>query len=121
MEKAKDFVLFVIIAVLVLTLYNILPTLFFYSKPLKAPIDAPRSEQVASSILDRVNQLESDSKEWLVSFSHLLGIKSLSIDLVPSNTGLFQVSFKNEHDAALFQRFLPRVVLLFLFSVCSLN
>lgn len=108
MEKQKRWQFYLIIAVLVLTLYNILPTLFYYSKSLNAPIDAPRAQAVASSIVGRVNDLERDSKEWIASFSHLLGIKPLSIDLLPSNTGQFQVSFKNEQDAALFRRFLPR-------------
>lgn len=108
MEKQKRWQFYLIIAVLVLTLYNILPTIFFYSKPLSAPIDAPRAEQVASAIIDRVNQLEIESKEWLASFCRLLGIKPISIDLVTTNTGLIQVSFKDEQDAALFKRFLSR-------------
>ncbi len=108
MEKQKRWQLYLIIAVLVLTLYNILPTIFYYSNPLTAPIDARRAEQVSSSIIDRVNQLEVESKEWLASFSRLLGIKPTSIDLDPSNTALIQVSFKSEQDAALFKRFLPR-------------
>ena len=53
-------------------------------------------------------RLEVESKEWLASFCRLLGIKPTSIDLVTTNTGLIQVSFKNEQDAALFKRFLPR-------------
>lgn len=108
MEKQKRWQFYIIIAVLVLTLYNILPTIFFYSKPLSDPIDAPRAEQVASTIISRVNQLEGESKEWLASFCRLLGIKPASIDLDTTNTGLIQVTFKNENDAALFKRFLPR-------------
>ncbi len=108
MDKQKRWQFYLIIAVLVLTLYNILPTLFFYSKPLQDPIDAPKAQKVASGIMDRVNQLEGDSKEWLHSFSHLLGIAPLSIDLVPTNTALFDLAFKNEQEATLFKRFLPR-------------
>ncbi len=107
MEKQKRWQLYLIIAVLVLTLYNILPTIFYYSKPLHAPIDAPKAEQVASSIINRVNDLEVESKSWLASFCKLLGIKPLSIDLDPNNASLIQVSFKNEQDATKFQRFLP--------------
>ena len=108
MEKQKRWQFYLIIAVLILTLYNILPTIFFYSKPLTAPIDAPRAGQVASSIIDRVDQLEYDSKDWLASFSKLIGVKPASIDLVTTNPGLIQVSFKNEKDAAMFKRFLPK-------------
>jgi len=108
MEKQKRWQFYLIIAVLVLTLYNILPTIFYYSKPLNEPIDAPRAEKVASSIMTRVNDLAGDSKEWLYSFNDMLGIKPISIDLDPSNAGLIQIAFKNEKDAELFNRFLPR-------------
>ncbi|MFI5344187.1 MAG: protein translocase subunit SecD, partial [Chlamydiales bacterium] len=108
MEKQKRWQFYLIVAVLVLTLYNILPTIFFYSKPLQSPIDAPRAEKISTSIMDRVNNLAEDSKQWLYSFTHLIGVKPISVDLDPSNSGLIQVAFKNEDDAALFKRFLPR-------------
>lgn len=108
MEKQKPWQFYLILAVLVLTLYNILPTIFYYTKPLKSPIDAARSEEVAVGVMNRVNQLEEDSKAWLSSFSHLLGIKPISIDLDPNNSSLFNLSFKSEQDAALFKKFLPR-------------
>lgn len=121
MEKQKRWQFYLIVAVLVLTLYNILPTIFYYSKPLKAPIDAPRAEVVASSVMDRVNHLAVDSKEWLHSFTHMLGLKPISIDLDPANTGLIQVAFKNENDAALFKRFLARAGNLIPFLPAQLN
>ncbi|MBA2368841.1 MAG: protein translocase subunit SecD [Candidatus Protochlamydia sp.] len=108
MEKQKRWQFYLIVAVLIITLYNILPTLFFYSQPLKSPIDAPRAEKVASGIVDRVNEVEEDSREWLYSFSKLLGIKPTSIDLMTTNSGMFQVSFKNEQDAETFKQFLPK-------------
>ncbi len=121
MEKQKRWQFYLIIAVLVLTLYNILPTIFFYSKPLSAPIDSPKAEHVASAIIERVNQLEVESKEWLASFCRLLGIKPISIDLVTANTGLIQVSFKDENDTALFKRFLPRAGALISFVPAQLE
>ena len=107
MEKQKRWQFYLIVAVLVLTLYNILPTLFFYAQPLKSPIDQRKAQEVSTGVIDRVNQLSVDSKEWLASFCRLLDIKPVSIDLDPANTGLIQVSFKNEQDANLFKRFLP--------------
>ena len=108
MEKQKRWQFYLIIAVLVLTLYNILPTLFYYANPLKSPVDKPRAENVAATVVDRVNTVETDSKEWLQSFCRLLGIKPVSIELTSANQGLFQLVFNNEQDAALFKRFLPR-------------
>jgi SecD/SecF fusion protein len=107
MEKQKRWQFYLILAVLVLTLYNILPTLFYYSNPLRSPIDAPRAENVAHAIVERVNAVEDESVAWLHSFNHLLGIKPSKIEIAPKNPGLIQVAFQNEQDAALFKRFLP--------------
>jgi len=62
MEKQKRWQLVLIVAVIVITFYNILPTIFYYTKPLKEPINAPKAEQVAQQIAQRVNSLEEDSK-----------------------------------------------------------
>ncbi len=108
MDKRKRWQFYLIIAVFALTLYNILPTIFYYTKPLKSPVDAKRAEQVASNIIERVNSLEGESKEWLASFSKLLGIKPTAINLKENDPGLIEVTFKTSQDAQLFQRFLPR-------------
>ncbi|PJD96096.1 MAG: protein translocase subunit SecDF [Parachlamydia sp.] len=108
MEKQKRWQLYLIIAVLVLTLYNILPTIFYYSKPLSSPIDEKRAQEVALSIVDRVNSLENESKAWLGSFNKLLGVKPEYIELNAEDPRLFRVGFKNTHDAELFKKFLPQ-------------
>lgn len=107
MEKQKPWQFYLIIAVLVITLYNILPTLFYYSKPLRSPIDAPRANEVALQSIDRVHHLEGDATAWLASFNKLLGIKATSIQLLPDDPELIQVTFKDPQDAATFSRFLP--------------
>lgn len=121
MEKQKRWQLYLIIAVLALTLYNILPTVFYYSKPLKSPVDAPRAEAVAVAMVDRVNVLEEDAKDWLKSFCRLLGIKPQSIELHEKNPGLIEVSFKTPEDANLFKRFLPKAGLLISFIPSQLE
>lgn len=121
MEKQKRWQLFLIVAVLVLTLYNILPTIFFYTKPLKEPIDSVRAEQVSLEIVDRVNTLGEDAKEWLSSYTHLLGLKPLSIDRVTTNPGLIQLTFRSEKEAQLFKKFLPQAGLLIPFVPSQLS
>lgn len=108
MEKQKRWQLYLILAVIILTLFNILPTIFYYTKPLKSPIDAPRAQQVAVGIADRVNNLETDAVDWLHSFTKLLGIKPQAIELEATDPRLIGVTFKNAQDASLFKRFLPR-------------
>ena len=108
MEKQKRWQLYLILTVIVLTLYNIFPTIFYYSKPLKSPVDAPRAESIATAIVERVDSLEADSQAWLRSFCKLLGIKPTSVQLKQNDPGLFEVTFANAKDAAVFKSFLPR-------------
>lgn len=108
MEKQKRWQLYLILAVIILTLYNIFPTIIYYSKPLKAPVDQKMAENVAAGIVSRVNSLEDQSKEWLQSFGKLLGAKPVSIQLKSDDPGLFEVTFANAQDADVFKRFLPR-------------
>ncbi len=108
MEKQKRWQLYLILAVIILTLYNILPTIFYYSKPLSAPIDGKRAHEEALSIVSRVNSLEDDAKAWLGSFSKLLGVKPAAIALKENDPQSIEVTFKNSDEASLFKRFLPR-------------
>lgn len=107
MEKQKRWQLYLILAVIILTLFNIMPTIFYYTKPLKDPITAPRAQQVAVGIAERVNALEGNSVDWLHSFTKLLGLKPQSIEL-QKDPRLIEVTFKNNQEASLFKRFLPR-------------
>lgn len=108
MERPKKWHLYLIVGVLLLTLYNILPTVFFYAKPLKAPIDPKRAESVAISIADRVNSLEGETKDWIESFAKLIHVKPLSIQLDPLNAEHVQVKFGDLEHAQLFRKLLPR-------------
>ena len=108
MGKRKRWHFYLILAVIILTFINILPTVIYYSKPLRKPIDETRAKRVATEIIARVNTLESESQTWLKSFCKLLGIKPTKIQLKSDDTSLFEITFKDEHDANLFKRFLPR-------------
>lgn len=108
MEKQKRWQFYLIVAVIALTIYNILPTIFFYSKPLNQPIDATRAETVAHEIVERVNALEDDAKDWIWSFANLIHVKPNSVEFKDHDARLIEVTFKNQNDANLFKRFLSR-------------
>jgi SecD/SecF fusion protein len=108
MEKQKRWQLYLIVAVIILTLYNILPTVFFYSKPLKSPIDEKRSRAIAEQFVDRVNTLEPQAKDWLNSFCSLIKVKPQSIAINPEQPQFVTIQFKNADDANLFRQYLPR-------------
>lgn len=121
MEKQKRWQFYVILAVLVLTLYNILPTVFYYTKPLRSPVDAPRAEQVAETAIQRVNSLEEDSKEWLASFSKLLGVHPSSIATKEGSPGLLVVTFPSSKETNVFRTFLSRAGALIPFTPAQLE
>lgn len=108
MEKQKRWQRILIVAVLVLTVYNILPTLFYYSKSLHKPIDEKRAVQVAHSIADRVNALEGDSLNWLHAYCRQLGLKPQAINFDVKTPQVISLTFKNAEEAQRFRRFLPR-------------
>ncbi len=108
MEKQKRWQFLVIVAVLVLTLYNILPTIIFYSKPLKSPVDEKYAMQIAEQISDRVNGLEKESIEWVNSLANLLNVHPTEVSLNKDDRSVINVNFPNEKEAATFARMLPR-------------
>lgn len=105
MEKQKKWQLFLILAVVALTIYNILPTLFYYIQPLKKSITEVQANQISSQIETRVKNLEKESKEWIGSFCNLIDVKPQSIEIADSN---YVVKFAKSEMAAKFRRFLPR-------------
>lgn len=121
MEKQKRWQFYLILAVLILTLYNILPTIFYYTKPLKSPVDAQKANQISASIVDRVNSLEDDAKEWLHSFSKLLNVHPTSIEIATDNPELIQVAFNSPQEANLFRQFLARAGTLIPFAPAQLD
>lgn len=124
MEKRKRWQKFLIIGVVILTIYNILPTVFFYAKPLKNPIQEQTAVQISSAIIDRINSLEKESIDWLVSFCKLLKIKPQSLVVDQENPEHIILHFKNNEEANKFRKSLPRAGSLISFvpkqlSVCG--
>ena len=108
MKKQKKWQLYLIFVVIALTVYNILPTVFYYTKPLNQPIEEKRADQIAVSISERVNQLEEEAEQWLYSFCNLIKVKPQALALDSRQPQLITVSFKNTEEANLFRTYLPR-------------
>jgi len=108
MDKRKPWQLALIIAVVALTLYNILPTIFFYSNSLKEPIGEKRAEEVAEKIVTRVNNLEEEAVDWLRGFTAHLNLKPVSITPDKQDPQLVMVKFPDANQAAYFKKLLPR-------------
>lgn len=108
MEKQKRWQLFLIIAVILLTVYNILPTVFYYAQPLDKPINKTQASTISSQIIKRTNALEKEALDWLKSFTKLLSVKTTSIALDQTDPQLIHLTFKNASDVTTFKTHLPR-------------
>ena len=94
MEKQKRWQLFLIIAVIFLTVYNILPDSFLLHQTAQKTDRRKRSNEISLAIMDRVDQLEGESVEWLHSFCKNIGIKPLSVVLNPQEPQFVKLTFK---------------------------
>ncbi len=110
-----------ILAVAFLTIYNILPTLFFYAQPLKSSISPAAAEKVAAAIAQRVDSLEEQSIEWLSSYCNGLGIGLRKIAPAAGNFGLLTLDFSKSEEAEKFKRFFPRAGSLIAFAPQQLS
>jgi len=108
MEKRKRWQFTLIFVVILLTIYNILPTVLFYTKPLSEPIGEKRAYEVACQAADRVNNLEPETVSWVKSYNKLLGTKAKSIKVNEQNPELVHLEFTSEQDADTFKKHLPR-------------
>jgi len=108
MEKPKRWSLILVTLVILLTIYNVLPTVLFYTKPLKKSIDEKRAYEVAHRAASRVNHLETETVDWLKSFNKLLSITAQAIHIDKHNPGLVHLKFHSSKEAEKFKQYLPR-------------
>jgi len=121
MQKTKRWQFLLILAVTVLTLYNILPTVFFYTKPLGSPITEPKANTISVQIAERINRLKPESVNWLKSFCKLLKINPEKISTDEVNSENIKLSFSTNRDAKLFSSYLTRAGALIPFVPAQLS
>ena len=116
MEKKKRWQFFVILAVLIWTIYNILPTIIYYSKPLHEPIGRAGAEQIESTIIRRVNQMEEESTSWMDAFCSMVGVKPLDMHVSARDPSIISLEVAKDDDVKKIERFLPRAGTLISFN-----
>jgi SecD/SecF fusion protein len=121
MEKQRKWQFLLILAVVVLTVYNILPTVFYYLKPLKDPVSSAAAEAIAESLVKRLDDLEKGTVDWLHSYCELIRVKPLSVSIDPENRQLALVAFAKEEEARRLRGFLPRAGSLIPFGPAQLS
>lgn len=108
MEKNKRWHFGLIITVIALTLYSILPTVFYYSKPLSIPIDNKQAQEIAHQISDRFRDQSENCKDFIKSYCNELGLKKVTIINDESFKDVIKISFQNENDLNLFKSYFQK-------------
>lgn len=121
MEKLRKGQFILIATVILLTLYNVLPTIIFYSKPLSKPIEAKQAYKIAEQAFARVDNLQDESIDWLKSFTKHLGIKPKAITHSAQLPKLIEVTFFSTDHAKKFKTYLPRAGSLIPFMPAQLS
>lgn len=106
MEQRKPWQFYLIVAVVILTLVNVLPTVIYYAKPLREPVGRERAMHVAHGIVERVNRLQPEAVSWLQAFTKHIGTKPDSIAVAEDDPQLIAVTFNNSADTEKFKRLL---------------
>lgn len=108
MKEKKKWRWPLIFVVIALTIYNILPSIFYYAQPLKSPLTEKMAKNAFSSMDERARALEPESIEWLSSYCDLLQIKPLSIEKDSEVPQLIRLKFTKQEEAARFKSHVAR-------------
>jgi len=105
--KRKKWHYILIFAVTLLTLFNVLPTVIYYAKPLDRPIGSAGALEIAKSAAQRIKQTRADSLEFAKAALRLADVKPTEIKSdLPK--GDIEVHFKEKADAWKFAATLQR-------------
>jgi len=107
MEKQKKWHLYLILAVIAITIYNILPTILYYAQPLKEPISQKQAGKISRQIAQRINESEAETIEWIKGYAKHLGVSVRNIRVFPDSSRLIEVKLASDKDAETLRRFLP--------------
>ncbi|MBI5273438.1 MAG: protein translocase subunit SecD [Chlamydiales bacterium] len=108
MEKVKRWHSYLILGVVLITLYNIFPTILYYSKPLSSQIEESQAKKIAYSAMQRVDNLEQDAIKWVESFASLIHSNVKSVSINQKQPHLITIKCKSIEDANKFRQLLPK-------------
>lgn len=103
MGKNKRWHLGLILAVLGLTFYNVLPTVFYYCKPLSRSINCQDGKKIEQTIQSRIDHTHEAILDWVKAYCKQFGLKIAKISTDANQSGTLILSFHNEEDTEAFK------------------
>ena len=107
MEKKQRWRLLVILSVLFFALYNVLPTVLYYSKPLKNPVDASRALDIAKEVAARLDKENEALIDRINSFGEQSAIPFQSVAIDEKDPSTVVCTLKKKEDLEKAQSLLP--------------
>ena len=108
MEKIKRWHLAVIAAVLGWTLYTILPSIIYYTKPLDQPVDAKQASTIESGIVTRLEDLKQDSIDWVYAFCKMVGVVPKKVVINQNDPGSIDLEVSSDADVGKIRTLFPQ-------------
>ena len=93
--KKKKWHFLLIVSVAAITLYNILPTLFFYAHPIDKAVGGKEASQIAKQITRRLSRQEKETLSWVKGLCSLSNLRPKSIDISAKRPQDIEVVFEN--------------------------
>lgn len=121
MDKKRNWQFFLIGLVIILTIYNIAPTILYYSKPLKKPITKTQAHETTTQIAKRIDSLENESLQWIRSFCTLLNVSPKSLKIDSESPQWIHIQFSKNEEAKIFRKFFPKAGQLIAFHPMQLS
>lgn len=121
MEKQKRWQFFLILSVLLITLYNVAPTIIFYSKPLKKALTEEQGMQEARDMARRWELEKEQSLSWIKSLLRTLKVDAEEVNFDPHDQQIVKVTCKRAEDASLLRAVLPRAGAQIIFPPAQLS
>ena len=97
-------------SVLAFTLYNLLPSVFYYSKPLSDPISFKQASEVLNDWERASLAHEKEISDWITQLSYRLNIPSVTIHKLKECPRTLSLEFSSAEEAALFEKNFPEAI-----------
>ncbi len=97
-------------SVFAFTLYNLLPSVFYYSKPLSDPISFKQASEVLNDWEKASSSHEKETSDWITQLGYRLNIPSITIQNLKDCPRTLSLEFSNVDEAALFEKKFPEAI-----------
>ena len=107
MNRRSHWQIWVTALVFVITVSQVLPTIFYYSKPLERNVGTTQAHQISRKLVERAQSLEKETLDWLTAQCLRLKVRPKAIRWNQDNPQFIYLECQKEEDAEILRAVLP--------------